>query len=636
VNGGDSGELITVAHVLGVAHPPGYPLHTLLARLFTLLPLDGLAARVNVLSAVCDAGAAALLFAATRLWAGDAAAGVLAAGTFAFAPLVWSYAIETEVFALNNLFVAGLLLLSACIALGGGRALVFAASLWLGLGLANHHTLVLFGLPFVAWLFARDGVRSERPRVWAGMAAAFALGLLPYLYLPWAAARTPPVSWGDAASWRGFFVHLLRSEYGTFQLAGEGTGTSGQLLARLMLFVRSAADAAFGAGLLLLLPAFLALRRRGPARALSALWLGALAFYLLVFCSLANVRLDDALHVRMQARFWQQPFVVVCALLGLGLVEVTTLGLGDTWARRARWAIALGLPLALGVTHFQEMRRHGNRVVRDYGEALLRSLPPDSLLVISSDEAVGSVRYLQHVEGLQPQTRVVPAGHFTSPWFRSYAAKRWPDLALPPDHPGARERGEAGFSFRELLDANRGRFPVFVCNRVPWMQSLEEGYALWPAGLVERVRPKGEEPDAAALVAEAEASFARVDVDRAQAFPVGTWERGIADAYWKLYERLGFAVAGLASRHRDDPTASAAVIRVFETLASRHPSPAPAVFKNLGVAYRELARTRPEAAPKMVAAWRRYLAVAPAGDADVANVRKLVEEAEQTASSLPR
>src|SRR6185503_2237763 len=28
VNGGDSGEFITVAWVLGVAHPSGYPLHT--------------------------------------------------------------------------------------------------------------------------------------------------------------------------------------------------------------------------------------------------------------------------------------------------------------------------------------------------------------------------------------------------------------------------------------------------------------------------------------------------------------------------------------------------------------------------------------------------------------------------------
>src|SRR5687768_11410012 len=52
VVGGDSGELITVAHVLGVAHPPGFPLHTLLAKLFSLPPVGSVAARVNFFSAV--------------------------------------------------------------------------------------------------------------------------------------------------------------------------------------------------------------------------------------------------------------------------------------------------------------------------------------------------------------------------------------------------------------------------------------------------------------------------------------------------------------------------------------------------------------------------------------------------------
>jgi hypothetical protein len=35
----DSGELITVAYTLGIAHPPGYPLYTLLGKVFcTIIP----------------------------------------------------------------------------------------------------------------------------------------------------------------------------------------------------------------------------------------------------------------------------------------------------------------------------------------------------------------------------------------------------------------------------------------------------------------------------------------------------------------------------------------------------------------------------------------------------------------------
>ena len=67
VVGGDSGELITAAHTLGVVHPPGYPLYTVLTKLFTLLPFGEIAWRVNLLSAVSGALAAALLCLGAKL-----------------------------------------------------------------------------------------------------------------------------------------------------------------------------------------------------------------------------------------------------------------------------------------------------------------------------------------------------------------------------------------------------------------------------------------------------------------------------------------------------------------------------------------------------------------------------------------
>jgi hypothetical protein len=59
VPGGDAGELITEAYQLGLPHPPGYPLHTLLGYAFSHSPFwssIGSAARdINFLSSVCSA-----------------------------------------------------------------------------------------------------------------------------------------------------------------------------------------------------------------------------------------------------------------------------------------------------------------------------------------------------------------------------------------------------------------------------------------------------------------------------------------------------------------------------------------------------------------------------------------------------
>ena len=57
----DSGELIVVAHGLGVAHPPGFPLWVILAHLASLVPLGNVALRINFSSALFAALASATL-----------------------------------------------------------------------------------------------------------------------------------------------------------------------------------------------------------------------------------------------------------------------------------------------------------------------------------------------------------------------------------------------------------------------------------------------------------------------------------------------------------------------------------------------------------------------------------------------
>ncbi len=62
VGAGDSGELVLAADSLGIAHPPGYPLWVLLARLVALVPIGEVAWRVNALSALLSAAAVGLFY----------------------------------------------------------------------------------------------------------------------------------------------------------------------------------------------------------------------------------------------------------------------------------------------------------------------------------------------------------------------------------------------------------------------------------------------------------------------------------------------------------------------------------------------------------------------------------------------
>src|SRR4026209_1772637 len=59
----DTSEYIAAAKVLGIPHPPGNPLFTLMAHVFGLLPVAAsYAARINIFAALTSALAAPFLF----------------------------------------------------------------------------------------------------------------------------------------------------------------------------------------------------------------------------------------------------------------------------------------------------------------------------------------------------------------------------------------------------------------------------------------------------------------------------------------------------------------------------------------------------------------------------------------------
>ncbi|XP_073751361.1 protein O-mannosyl-transferase TMEM260 isoform X6 [Callorhinus ursinus] len=233
VPGGDSGELITAAHELGVAHPPGYPLFTLVAKLAIILfPFGSVAYRVNLLCGLFGAVAASLLFFTVFRLSGSHAGGILAAGVFSFSRLTWQWSIAAEVFSLNNLFVGLLMALTVHFeeaATAKERSKIAKIGAFCcGLSLCNQHTIVLYVLCIIPWILFR--LLKEKELSLGSLlklSLYFSAGLLPYVYLPISSyLNQARWTWGDQTTLLGFLTHLLREEYGTFSLAKSETGSS--------------------------------------------------------------------------------------------------------------------------------------------------------------------------------------------------------------------------------------------------------------------------------------------------------------------------------------------------------------------------------------------------------------------------
>jgi len=265
---GDSAELIVVAHQFGVAHPPGYPLHTLMGYLFLFLsdPIVGgsIAYRLNLMTALCGGLGVSFLCVAAgnylgasnsvgdngdsedngegtekeereqeRRWRQNVhtlmSIGLLSSCMLGFSPTYWLHSIGAEVFALNNLFVGLLLFMlsvfhSSSSSSSKSRDVrwAYAGSFVIGLGLGNQHTLVLAGVPFALWvlfLMGRDRLLGFKSI--SVLTLCMIAGLSIYVQMLIGCWRLQKSSWGDQRTIEGFIKHLLRQEYGTLRLANS-------------------------------------------------------------------------------------------------------------------------------------------------------------------------------------------------------------------------------------------------------------------------------------------------------------------------------------------------------------------------------------------------------------------------------
>jgi len=222
----DSGEFQTVAPLLGVAHPPGYPLYTVLGWLFThLLPFGSLAYRLNLLSAFLAAGTLTLVGAATRGWArrlsaapGAALTGGLAAAlTLGTATTFWAQSGIANI-RMPTVFCAALgfyALSRHAEAVSRQRSAVDRRDTWLwllvlalGLGLGHHPSLGFPGLFMLLYLLLIDPRLALQPHRWGRALLIGGLSLLPLLYLPLRGAAGAFLSPPNLDTWDGFWFHV--------------------------------------------------------------------------------------------------------------------------------------------------------------------------------------------------------------------------------------------------------------------------------------------------------------------------------------------------------------------------------------------------------------------------------------------
>ncbi len=623
---GDSGELITSAKILGVPHSPGYPLYTMIGHLFTYLPMNSVAWRVNLSSALFCALACLLVYLSIfkltrRIWAALAAAWGLA-----FSRFFWQYAEVAEVFPLNNFFTALLTYVliiitqpakpvdSKIVAQRSTLNVHTIRLFWLfsflfGLALTNHHTIILLAPAAVFVLWQTSPTFFKDRQALATAALFFFFGLTPYLYCPLAAMNAPAINWDNPVTLENFWRLITRADYGGFSPFASQSSVA--RISQLPTFFAGLYQQFTALGLVLALLGLLNFKRHKVFQGYLAL---AFFFSGIFFVMYANVPITNPLLLGVLQRFYIMPAVIVSFWIGLGVENL----LG--WIERRKWpkVVARTLPAFLILTlliwefgaNVEEANFRKNTIAEDFGRQVLLSLPPDALFFVSGDVASMAVDYLQMVEGERPDAMILDQAKLTYPWYYEQSLARFPGVVLP----GERYDG-ARILNRHLIAGNMNKFPV--CFMDFKEQSYQQNFRALPLGLVYQLIPKTQPYSLEEWETQTNELYAQFNLRGLQrTFPPTRFEFETAHIYAEPFFRLGYEFEQAGNFGKAE--------HYYKKTLELNPYHYK-VLKNLAVLYFYKMARQEEA----VRLFRRYLEVNPY-DAEAHSIRQVIENYEQS------
>ncbi|OCT68540.1 transmembrane protein 260 isoform X1 [Xenopus laevis] len=565
VPGGDSGELITAAYELGVAHPPGYPLFTILAKMaIFILPIGSAAYRVNLLCSLFGAASASLLFYTTSRLTGSYAAGILASGLFSFSRLTWQWSIAAEVFSLNNLFVGLLMALTvgfeeAKTTKDRSKISQFGA-FCCGVSLCNQHTIVFYVVSIVLWVLSLQFKKQELSLYrLLKLGICFAVGLSPYLYLIVSSyLNRARWTWGDQTTIQGIVTHILREEYGTFSLAKSetGPGMMGMLIFQISHMNTELTYVAQGLALLALLFCFVT---RDKKASMVSLFTVMLVCYSLFFAWRANLDISKPLFLGVVERFWMQSNFVVSLFAGLGMAFLTNIL--KTKMNRTdivqfmEWICALVVISNQIRTNYSICDQSNNYIVDQFARNLLFSMPNDSIILLRGDLPGNSLRYLHYCEGLRPDLALVDQEMMTYSWYVPRLAKHMSGVIFPGNKWSPVEikhaDGTTTFNLHHFLKVNKHK-EIFSCiglneGDLTWQKS----YSLWPWGACEKLVPKSTPFDAEEWIALTRNLYNWTEEHGR--FHSSSWESVANEEMWEARTKTAFFIFDLADNAHLSP-----------------------------------------------------------------------------------
>jgi hypothetical protein len=438
----DNGEFQLAATTLGVAHPPGFPLYTMLAFLMTKLPFAASPAyKVNLLSAFTSTMTLVFVYLTVKTLTHSRIASVVTVIALASATTFWAQATTANIRSLTAMFAA--MSIYALVKVRQSKegqlghkfysletrnsarrlttrtskstliyTFLFATVLFFGI--VHHGSLVFMGLIFILVLILINPSTLKSGRIWIAVLIAALLALIPLVYLPTSALTGSPSGPENLNTISGFIDYILaRGFQGDFFYFDEPA-----VLWERLIVIGNVMTFQFSTVLLL-----------GMLAGLILLFWKHWVLALLLGGSFAVLSIVAATYRAPQTVEYMLPAYVPAAIcLGYALGSIRAIVPTPLEGRKGNMspvyivstllvAVVLIAAVTQGLDKYPSFALlHEDTTARDYAGRLLDEAP-DASVILSDWHWVTPLWYLQEVEGMRPDVSV----QFVFPTVESYA-----------------------------------------------------------------------------------------------------------------------------------------------------------------------------------------------------------------------
>jgi len=433
----DSGELATVATKLGVAHPTGYPLFTLLGNIFTKIPVGDEVYRLNLMCAVISSLAIVMFFNLMEFmlkyltFPGESInefrnisetitynASLASALILAFSKTFWETGNAIEVYSLHSFFLITniyLFLKANSSNASEGDSLLQREKNWilfafvLGLSFTNHLSTIFLSVGFLYLYFAVNGFSKNSFRRMLILAVPFLLGYSVYFYL-YARAENPILSWGYPHTFENFWRHFTGKQFSVWMFSSfENAGK------QFAYFTKNFPVEFFYIPLLIAIPGLFEINKRSKK-------LFYFTLLLFGFCILYAINYD----IYDIDSYFLLAFIVAATWIGFGLIFISKKIKEKKIQISYAFLFIAIIPLS---QNFSKVDESKNYFVKDYTMNVFKSAPVNSIIMSSQwDFWVSSSFYQQFVKNIRPDLIIIDKELMRKSWYMHHLQTHYPEL----------------------------------------------------------------------------------------------------------------------------------------------------------------------------------------------------------------